>query len=264
LAPEDHNTQDVFDAERVLYHGHGLLVIDKPAGVPVHRGTGHDLGIAELVEQWISLNPGVFDLGSGKSIHPVHRLDLEATGVLVLALKKSAARSAKEAFSDRSMDKRYLALVAGPVDEKGTLKGRVRTRIRGQYKTEKAEVSFRRLRSDERMSLVEVVPEGGKTHQIRSVFAENGRPLCGDLRYGRPKPAKQFLEKFGVEHLLLHAWKLGIPGDVVGHELTLEADLPESFARVCDQKGWSPLEQDEDGEWIAEAPAPRREEETPR
>jgi 23S rRNA pseudouridine955/2504/2580 synthase len=245
-SPED------FDPDRILFHGHGIVVVDKPCGIPSHRGTGHDAGIAELVEQWVSLNPGILDVRPGTTIHPVNRLDLEASGVLVLSHKKSATRSAKEAFTERSIKKSYLAIVAGPVDAEGRLKGSVRTKLRGQYRRLKAELTYRRLRHDERMSLVEVSPEGGKTHQIRMLFAENGCPLAGDLRYGRPKPARQFLEKFGVEHLLLHAWKLEMPENAIGHALTFEAPLPEPFGRVCEQKGWAALEQDDAGAWVAQ------------
>ncbi len=250
--PTPGSSAEDFDPDRILFHGHGIVVVDKPPGIPSHRGTGHDAGIAEIVEQWVTLNPGILDVRPGTTIHPVNRLDLEASGVLVLSHKKSATRHTKEAFTERSIKKSYVTVVAGPVDAEGRLKGSVRTKLRGQYRHVKAELVYRRLRHDERMSLVEVTPEGGKTHQIRSLFAENGRPLAGDLRYGRPKPARQFLEKFGVEHLLLHAWRLEMPEDAIGHALTFEAPLPEAFARVCEQKGWESLEQNDAGEWVVQ------------
>jgi len=244
--PED------FDPDRILFHGHGIVVVDKPAGIPSHRGTGHEAGIAEIVEQWVTLNPGILDMRPGTRVHPVNRLDLEASGVLVLSHKKSATRHAKTAFTERSIRKSYLAVVAGPVDSAGRLKGSVRTKLRGRYRRVKAELDYRRLRHDERMSLVEVTPEGGKTHQIRALFAEHGRPLAGDLRYGRPKPARQFLEKFGVAHLLLHAWRLEMPEDAIGHAITLEAPTPQAFEQVCRQKGWAVLRRDDAGELVAD------------
>jgi len=240
-----------FDPERILFHGDGLVAIDKPAGIPVHCGTDHDVGVAELVEQWISLNPGVIESRPGKKVHPVHRLDLEASGALVLALKRTVARRAQDAFSARTVEKRYLAVIAGPVDREGVLEGEVRSRLRGQYRRLPARVRYRRLRHDERMSLVEVVPEGGRTHQIRAVLAQSGRPLAGDLRYGKPKPARQFLERFGVAGLILHAHRLVLPATVIGRRLVLEATLPEALASVCEQKGWAGLARDPRGEWIA-------------
>lgn len=240
-----------FDPQTILFHGHGLVAVDKPSGVPVHRGTGHETGLADLLGEWISLNPGILDVRPGSKIHPVHRLDLEASGTLLLAVKTSAARTAKRAFEARTVSKTYLALVAGPMPAAGELKGKIRSKLRGSYRQLPASLSFRRLRGDERMSLVEVRPEGGRTHQIRALMARSGRPLVGDLRYGKPKPAQQFRERFGIEHFLLHAWRLGLPADVTGRPLLLEAPLPAGFHAVIEQKGWAALEQDPDGEWIA-------------
>ena len=83
-----------FDPQSILFHGHGLVGVDKPAGVPVHRGTGHSVGVTDLLGEWVSLNPGLLDVRPGSKIHPVHRLDLEASGALLLAVKTSAARAA--------------------------------------------------------------------------------------------------------------------------------------------------------------------------
>ena len=73
-----------FDPQSILFHGHGLIAVDKPVGVPVHRGTGHDTGLTDLLGEWSSLNPGWLDVRPGKKIHPIHRLDLEASGALLL------------------------------------------------------------------------------------------------------------------------------------------------------------------------------------
>ena len=240
-----------FDPQSILFHGHGLVGVDKPAGVPVHRGTGHSVGVTDLLGEWISLNPGLLDVRPGRKIHPVHRLDLEASGALLLAVKTSAARVAKRAFEERSVTKVYLAVVAGPMPAEGELKGKIRSKLRGRYRHLPASLSYRRLRGDDRLSLVEVKPEGGRTHQIRALMARSGRPLAGDLRYGKPKPAQQFLERFGVGHFLLHAWRLGLPGEVTGRPLLVEAPLPAVFHSVIEQKGWGPLEQDPEGEWVA-------------
>ena len=101
-----------FDPHSILFHGHGLIAVDKPVGVPVHRGTGHDTGLTELLGEWISLNPGVLDVRPGKKLHPVHRLDLEASGILLLAAKTSAARAANVVPNE-------IALPEGGVEAQG-------------------------------------------------------------------------------------------------------------------------------------------------
>jgi 23S rRNA-/tRNA-specific pseudouridylate synthase len=228
-----------FDPSRILFHGGGLLAVDKPAGVPVHRGTSHEQGLAEMIDEWASLAPGAIDLGRGKSVLPLHRLDREASGVVLFGLSRSTARAVQTAFAARQVRKRYLAVVAGPVEEAGRIHGKVRSRLRGVYRWLPAELTYRRLEGDERLSLVEVHPEEGRTHQIRALFAEAGRPLAGDLRYGKPRPARQFLEKFGLPCLLLHAAELELMQAPPGLPRSFAAPLPEEFRRLAEKKGWS-------------------------
>lgn len=237
------DAERVFDPDSILFHGSGVLVVNKPAGVPVHRGTGHDTGLAERIEGWISLHPKALDTAPGKRVRPAHRLDLEASGVLILALTGAAARRIQRAFSEQAVEKRYLAVVSGPVPEMGHIEGPVRSRIRGVYHHSKAELTFQRLRGDERLSLVDIRPSGGKTHQIRELFARVGRPLAGDLRYGRPTPSRQFLHRFGVPCFLLHALEVTLPAGVLAAPRTFRAPLPSTFARVIEAKGWEPLEE---------------------
>ena len=231
-----------FDPTRILFHGSGVLVVDKPAGIPVHRGTSHDEGLAERIEAWVTRNPGFLEIRAGKRIHPVHRLDLEASGVLLLALNPATARNLHAAFEGRLVGKRYLAVVAGPLQALGELQGKVRTRLRGVYRYLESTLRYRRIRGDERLSLVEVIPEGGRTHQIRELFAQAERPLAGDLRYGKPTPSRQFLERFGVSHLLLHLLEVSIPPEILGAARTFRAPVPAEFHKVIQEKGWEPIE----------------------
>ena len=223
---------------RILYQGGGLIAYDKPAGVPIHWGTDHPQGLAETLEEWLHAQRGPLGLEPGKRVRPLHRLDLEASGVVLLATEREVASAVQAAFEAGVVRKRYLAVVAGPVKEGSTIRGKVRTRVHHQYRWLPAELAYRRLAGDERLSLVEVFPEGGRTHQIRALFAAAGRPLAGDLRYGRPKPARQFLEKFGVGHLLLHAAELGLPEGITGPARTFAAPLPELFRTLARAKGW--------------------------
>ncbi|MBI4604635.1 MAG: RNA pseudouridine synthase [Planctomycetes bacterium] len=228
-----------FDPAWVLFQGSGVLAVNKPAGIPVHRGTSHELGLAEMVDDWVRMNPGVLEIKPGRPVHPVHRLDREASGVLLLGLTLPAARALSDAFAGRGVRKLYLAVVAGPVEALGHLKGKVRSKLRGTYRQMPAELTFRRLAGDERLSLVEVTPLGGRTHQIRALFTRAGRPLAGDLRYGKPKPSRQFLEKFEVPFFLLHARELTLPAGILGAERRIEAPLPAAFLGVLEKKGWT-------------------------
>ncbi len=224
---------------RILYQGSGILAFDKPAGIPVHRGTGHPVGLAEALEEWGRKNPGALDAELGRPIAPLHRLDLEASGVILFGLTRQAAAMVQPAFLRGRISKRYLAVVAGPLEKEGSLEGMVRSRLRGVYRPMPSRIDFRVLAGDERLSLVEVVPREGRTHQIRALFAAAGRPLAGDLRYGKPKPARQFLEKFEVPQLLLHAVELTLPVGIFDVPRTFTAPVPEEFRRLAARKGWT-------------------------
>jgi 23S rRNA-/tRNA-specific pseudouridylate synthase len=230
-----------FDPETILFYGHGLLAVNKPAGVPVHKGTGHERGVLEALAEWVSLNPRVLGVRPGKAIHSVHRLDLEASGVLLFAFGREMARRVQSAFEEGRVRKAYLAVISGPMPESGRLRGKVRSKLRGVWRRVPAELSYRRLRGDDRLSVVEVKPKGGRSHQIRVLFEQAGRPLAGDLRYGKPKPSRQFLEKFALPHFLLHALELELPEEVLGAPKTLSAPVPAMFQSLCRQKGWAEI-----------------------
>ncbi len=227
-----------FDPQRILFHGGGLLLVDKPAGLPVHKDADHPQGLADSIEVWVSLNPGVLDIRPGKDILPVHLTHREVSGVLPLALSRSMARKTHDAYTSGAAQLRYLAVVAGPLPGEGTLKGKIRTKTQRGNKYQATELTFRLLGGDDRLSLVEILPQGGRTQQIRPLLAQSGHPLAGDSGYGKTKPATLFLEKFGLPHFLLHAHQLTLPRAVLGSEKTFVAPIPDTFARLCQEKGW--------------------------
>ncbi len=227
-----------FDPKRILFQGSGLLIIDKPENLPVHKGTSHPYGLAELLTHWASVFPNVIDIKPGKSIHPLHRLDREASGVLLFGLNSSIRKSVQTAFKQRRVQKRYLTFVGGPVDSEGAIEGKVRSKLRGTYRRMPASLSYKKVFADERMSLIEVYPNEGYTHQIRSLLASWGRPIVGDLRYGKPVPSKKFLKKFNLACLPLHAYQLCLPKDILGAIESFEAPLPSPFLKIIQQKDW--------------------------
>ena len=230
-----------FDVGRILFQGSGLLALDKPAGLAVHASESGAFGVAEILAELSRLYPGLIEARAGK-IHPAHLLDKEASGVLLFGWTTAMRRRVQGALAERHIDKRYVAVVAGPVEEAGEVRGRVRSKLRGRVRDLRSSASFTRIYGDDRLSLVEVIPREGRTHQIRALFAKAGRPLAGDLRYGKPKPSRQFLERFDVPTLLLHVLALRIPSGILGARRTIRAPLPQAFLRVIEAKGW-PLEE---------------------
>ncbi len=227
-----------FDPGRVLFHGNGVLAVDKPAGLPVHASGAGELGLGELLAEWARIHPGVLDIRPGKPVHPAHLLDREASGVVLFGLKTATRKRLQALFAAGDVPRRSIALVSGPVEESGELHGRVRSKLRGRTRMMKASIAYRRIHGDDRLSLVEVEPSRGRTHQLRALFAAAGRPLAGDLRYGRRKPARQFRERFDVDRAMLHVLELELPEEIAGARLALRAPIPGDFERVFERTGW--------------------------
>ena len=226
-----------FAADRILFHGSGLLVVDKPAGVSV-RGDDHDVGLAEHIALWASVHPGQLDLKTGNPILAVQLLEREASGVTLFALHRPMARIVQEAMDAQIITRTVLTVVAGPMDPVGQIRGKVRSKVGGTYRRVDAELSYKRICGDERLSLLAVTPGKSRRHLVRALFANESRPLAGDARYGRPKPAKQFLEKFGLPGPVLHELETELPPGILGARRILRAPLPDHLVQLATAKEW--------------------------
>ena len=228
-----------FDPDWILLHENGLLAVNKPAGIPVHADSSHNEGLNEMIGAWIRLHPGVLDIRTGKPIFPVHHLEREATGVTLFSLRRQIATRVTNALTAGAIRRTFLTVVSGPVDsESGTIKAKIRTRVRHQHRRQSSQLKYKRICGDDRLSLLEVEPEGSGRHVVRALLAEFGRAIAGDQRYGKPKPARQFLEKFNVEHFLLQCVQVELPREILNVAKSIEARLPDDLFRIAEQKGW--------------------------
>ena len=171
-------------AGRILYEDRRILVLDKPAGMPVHAGTGVDFGCIEALR---SLSPEL------RAADLAHRLDRGTSGCLLVAKRRAALRQLHGLLRGGAMDKRYLALARGRWPRRiSKVDASLSTRRRGGETFVRADPegkrSLSRFRVVERYggqaTLVEVATGTGRTHQIRVHAAHAGHPLAGDPRYG--------------------------------------------------------------------------------
>jgi 23S rRNA pseudouridine1911/1915/1917 synthase len=227
----------------VLWEDESLIVVNKPAGMVVHPGAGRQSGT--LVN---ALLHRVTDLtGVGGELRPgiVHRLDKDTSGCLVVAKSDAALAALQRDFKARNVQKIYLAIVHGVPPSEGTFRT-----LHGRHPTDRKRFSarvakgrtavthFRRQEAFDGAALVEVRLETGRTHQIRVHFAEAGHPLLGDALYGgvrreaklKPGPAKAAAAAIGRQ--ALHASRLSFPHPKSGGKVTVEAPVPEEFARA--------------------------------
>ncbi|HWY39993.1 MAG TPA: RluA family pseudouridine synthase [Chthoniobacterales bacterium] len=216
----------------VLYEDDELIVINKPAGLVVHPGAGQREHT--LVNALLHRFPKLSGIGGKQRPGIVHRLDKETSGCLVVAKTDEAHRRLSAQFAERTVEKVYLALVAGKLRKSaGTIEEKIgrhpvhRQRMSvASRRGRAAKTAYRVLNSSTEMSLVECRLHSGRTHQIRVHLHHLGHPVLGDKVYGG-KLARAFPRQ------LLHAWKLAFEHPRTGEWKKFEAPAPPDFQRAA-------------------------------
>ena len=215
----------------VVYEDEQLIVVDKPPGLTVHPAPGHPDGT--LVNALLALAPQLPGIGGTERPGIVHRLDKDTSGLIVVAKTDAAHRSLTRQLKERSVDKTYLALVAGLVDGDGAVDapiGRHPRRRKQMAVVASGRDALTEYRVRERFdgtlgrfTLVEAHPVTGRTHQIRVHLAHLGHPLVGDAVYGKRSSL--------VARHFLHAARLDIAMPPAETERrAFESPLPPDLA----------------------------------
>ena len=212
----------------VLFEDDDLIVINKPADLTVHPGAGQREHT--LVNALLSHCTTLSGIGGKERPGIVHRLDKETSGCLVVAKNDIAHRELSKQFAARTVEKIYLALVAGKLRKPtGVIEENIgrhpvqRKRMSVSSKRGRAaKTEYRVIRSSDQASLVECRLHSGRTHQIRVHLHHLGHPVLGDKIYA-PRFAKNFHRQ------MLHAWKLGFRHPCTGEWRSFEASLPADF-----------------------------------
>jgi 23S rRNA pseudouridine1911/1915/1917 synthase len=211
----------------VLYEDNHLIAVSKPAGILVQGDRTGDLTLMEVTREYIKTRhqkPGNVFLGL------IHRLDRPVSGVVLFAKTSKAASRMVEQWRSRMVRKIYWALVHGNMDpEEGTLatylrKIRKRTKLvsPSEQGAKEAILRYRTLQKSGGTSLLEIILETGRKHQIRAQLSMAGCPILGDIKYGAPYPLAD-------KTLCLSARSLSFTHPVGGNEITLEAPPPTWF-----------------------------------
>lgn len=215
----------------VLYEDAAVVVLDKPAGVVVHPAPGNRTGTLSdaVVARW----PEMAGVGSERRPGVVHRLDKETSGCIAFARTNPAYYALTEALRLRTLRRTYLAAAVGTFDEdEGTITAPVgrsyddRRRMAVVGSGRPATTRFRVLERFAAATLLEVVLETGRTHQIRVHLAHVGRPVVGDSVYGRKGPA--------FPRQALHAARLDLVSPATGRAVRVEAPLPADMAGLLE------------------------------
>lgn len=211
--------------DAILFEDKYLIVINKPAGMAVHGGSGLSFGLIEALR---ALRP------NDRNLELVHRLDRDTSGCLLISKKRSVLKSLHEQLREKTMEKNYWALVAGQWDakvrnvneplNKNTLQSGERV-VRVDHERGKAShTRFRVLERFENCSLVQASPVTGRTHQIRVHTQCKGHPIACDDKYGDQAFDAQMRAQ-GLGRLFLHARELRFFHPQTETTLALEAPL---------------------------------------
>lgn len=212
----------------IIFEDDALLVINKPAGMAVHGGSGISRGVIEQLR---------LERPHAKFLELVHRLDRETSGVLMLAKKRTALVALHETMRANRMDKRYLMLVHGQWTEKRkrvvlTLQKHVTAagerKVTVEEEGQESETIFHLKKNLGEFSLLEAQLITGRTHQLRVQLAHLGFPIAGDDKYGDFSLNKA-LQKRGLKRMFLHSAETVIRHPVTGEKLKLAAALPKEL-----------------------------------
>jgi len=231
----------------LIFQDDDVMIVDKPPGMVVNRAESVK---TETVQDWVEkqmTEDGERRTEENKEFIDragiVHRIDKETSGILLIAKNPASFYELQRQFKEREVKKTYLALVHGIIAEQGEVNvpiGRLpwnRERFGVVPGGKESVTKFKRVSNnelrttnDEPISLVEVYPETGRTHQIRVHLKYIGYPLLGDYLYAGRKQSRD--DRKDIPRVMLHAWKISFTHPKSGKPLAYEAPIPDDIKRI--------------------------------
>ncbi|MCL2625687.1 MAG: RluA family pseudouridine synthase [Cystobacterineae bacterium] len=227
----------------ILHEDDWILVLDKPAGMAVHPGSGIPHGtVVDFVRAYL----GPKAIRNGFSASPAHRLDKDTSGVLVVAKRRPAMVHFTKLLTEGKVYKRYLALVQGKMPSP---RGRIEvalaerqqsyaSKLKHGRRMQEARTLWRQLECQSGCSLLSVALETGRTHQIRRHFSSWSRPVLGDTRYGDFAFNRLAKKHWGLGRMFLHACALEFAHPKDGEGMRLFSPLPSELGMVLENMGF--------------------------
>ena len=224
----------------VVYQDRGIVAVNKPPNLPVHPGAGRPDGT--LVNGLLSRYPDIAAVGGPGRPGIVHRLDMDTSGVVLVARTDEEYLSLVEQFANRTVSKTYLALVEGSLaHESGLISAPLgrqasdRRKMQVDWSGKEAATRFRVVAISDRASFLELDLITGRTHQVRVHLAAVGHPVIGDATYGKPSPSSS--TRNPTQHAprqMLHAWQISAERSD-GSRITCRAELPGDFLHAASE-----------------------------
>ena len=213
--------------EQILYEDSDSIVLNKPAGLAIHRAVGHEDNLLHRVQDFLSLRKETFQ------VSPVHRLDIGTSGAVLFGKGRASISQLGQMMIAGQFSKSYLALVSGKLTESGELA----SEVPAKGKIKEALTRYKPLASTESYTLLELQLVTGRHHQIRHQLAVSGHPIIGDVRY-RGELINELDRPF------LHCHQLIFPRSNDERTITVKAPFPEDLTELLVALQFAPTELD--------------------
>lgn len=223
----------------VLFEDNNLLAINKPNGLLVHHSyyarNIHEPSLMEILSE------------KYKDLYLVHRLDRKTSGVILLTKSKAVLPKFQEFFNNNGVKKTYYAVVRGFSPENGTIDSPVRvdeTDIRKDAITHYKTLASIELDipvhpyASSRYSLIKLLPETGRMHQLRIHMNKISHPIVGDYKHGDRFHNRNFEQNFNWHTMFLHAQKVEFKHPINDELITIEADFPDNWQQLFKRFNW--------------------------
>lgn len=207
---------------QILYEDSECMVLDKPAGLAIHRAHGYDDNLLHRVQDFLYLRRETFQ------VSPIHRLDIGTSGAVLFGKGRATIGHLGRMITAGKLSKRYLALVSGELTEPGELN----CDVHAKGKSKEALTRFKPLASAGGYTFLELELITGRRHQIRYHLAEAGHPIVGDTRY-RGKTIN------GLDRPFLHCHFLAFPQPKLDQLITVKSQLPDDLQRLLSTLNFS-------------------------
>ena len=213
--------------EQILYEDSDSIVLNKPAGLAIHRAVGHEDNLLHRVQDFLSLRKETFQ------VSPVHRLDIGTSGAVLFGKGRAAISQLGQMMIAGQFSKSYLALVSGKLTESGELA----SEVPAKGKIKEALTRYKPLASTEKYTLLELQLVTGRHHQIRHQLAVSGHPIIGDVRY-----RGELIDE--LDRPFLHCHQLIFPRSNDERTITVKAPFPEDLTELLVALQFAPTDLD--------------------
>lgn len=234
------STQPAISAIKIIFKDEYIVVVNKPNNFIIHEShyarNIREITLLDFLQKQL-----------GYPVYPAHRLDRKTSGIIILLKEKLFVAHFQALFTNNAIHKTYYAIVRGFSKSAGTIDSPVKNDDTGAYKT--ALTNYESIANIEldipvppynssRYSLIKLMPETGRMHQLRKHLNKINHPIVGDYKYGDRFHNRMFETQFNCIYMFLHAYSISFVHPITNKELDLTAEFPKDWLQLFKKFNW--------------------------